>query len=176
MVQLKHCCNQQCQRLFWVFVKLQLDESKDVFVAHMTSLGEQSLICRKNSCKTDPYWQFFLRRLFPRFWGILDRCTQQGILIAIVATMVNIDSLTTISKPCQEISLTVSSCHAQITATHHTLTWSRGVYHIRRCNLTVLNKRCKWSFKPCRSFTQHITLWPRSHSIWWARTEPSETY
>ena len=37
----EHCC-QQCQ----TFVKLQLDESKDVFVAH-TSLGWQSLTCRK---------------------------------------------------------------------------------------------------------------------------------
>ena len=50
-------------RDFWVFVKLQLEEFKDVFVAH-TSLEWQSLICRKNFCKNRLSLTIFPRRLF----------------------------------------------------------------------------------------------------------------
>jgi len=112
----------------------------------------------------------FSKRTNPRSGGILDRYTRKASFVLPSDNNGQIGSLTVICKQYQEIFLAVSSCHAQITASHHhTQMWSHhGVYHIRWCNnLTLLGARRKLvntTYIGVTTFSQHMV-----------GQEPSET-
>ena len=140
------------------FVKLQLDESKDVFVAH-TSLGWQSLICRKSPTKQT----------------LFDNCSKRTNpggkharhpLYCRVTTMVKLIPWPLFASNVGKFS----SLYLLVMPKSQQLITTPRCGHITEC--ITYDGVIIW---PCFArdgswVTPHISVWPHSHSIWWART------
>ena len=125
MVQLKHCCCQQCQRLL-SFCQIATGGIQGCLCSTYKS-GVAEFDLQKEFLQNRLFFDNFSEKTFSKVWRNFRQMYTARHPYCLVATMVNIDSLTIISKPCQErfLHCIFLSCPNHSNSSHpDVVTWS----------------------------------------------------